>query len=138
MSKKESPLESAQTIKLRASENYFGKPDFFTHSGEQIEIPVTITKVVGVEQDWHGKNDRPDVVLAFKDQKKRLICNKTNQVQVARLHGDGVVAKVWIGKDIVMFWTETEPGSGRNGRPDKPIRNPSGGDPGGVRIRPKA
>lgn len=137
MSKEESPLEGAQTIKLRASENYFGKPDFFTHAGKQIEIPVTITKVVGVKQDWHGNNDRHDVVIAFKDQTKRLIVNKTNQVQIARLHGDGKVAEVWIGKEIVMFWTRSEPGSGKRGKPDKDIRNPSGGDPGGVRIRPK-
>lgn len=137
MSKKETALDGAQTMKLRASANYFGKPDFFTHSGEQIEIPVTITKVVGVNQDWHGKNDRPDVVLAFKDQTKRLICNKTNQVKIASIHGDGKVAEVWLNKEIVLYWTKTEPGSGRNGRPDKDIRNPSGGEPGGVRVKRK-
>ena len=132
MSKDEKALDAAQTIKLRASKNYFGKPDFFKNSGEQIEIPVTIAKVVAVKQDWHGKGDAYDVVLAFEGQEKRLITNKTNQVKIAKLHGDGKVAEVWIGKEIVMFWTKNEPGSG------KVIRNPSGGEPGGVRIKAKS
>lgn len=137
MSKEEKELDSAQTIKLRASKNYLGKPDFFTHEGKQIELTLKISKVVAVKQDWHGSSDAFDIVLAFEGVKKRLICNKTNQVTIAKLHGDGKVAEVWLGKTLTLFWTKTEPGSGKRGKPDKDIRNPQGGEPGGVRIKAK-
>jgi hypothetical protein len=138
MSKKEHDLANANTMKLRASANYLGKPDFFTHKDEPIEIQAEILKVSGVEQDWHPKNQKPDVVLTLKGQEKRLICNKTNQAKIASLHGDGLAHVVWIGKTITMFWTQTEPGSGKYGKPDKDIRNPSDPNtPGGVRIKGK-
>jgi hypothetical protein len=46
------------------------------------------------------------IILAFREEKKELVCNKTNANTIAKIHGDDT--DDWIGKPITLYATEVE------------------------------
>lgn len=130
MSKSETDVSHLEVCQLDPSENYIGKPEFLVE-GKLVQRTLEISEVLRVAQDWHRKDQKRDLVLAFKDRTKRLILRATNRQAIAAIYGAGVVKDLWVGKSITLFWTLTEPISGQK------IRNPSTGEPGGVRVKGK-
>jgi len=122
-------LSKVHSAKLKPAKYYIGKPEFLTDAGGLVEHQWTIQRVLGVEQDWHGDDDEPDLVIEFAEPKKnKWIVNKTNKLRIEAIYGQGLPQDLWIGKTLTLFFTETEPGT------RKKIRNPQGGH-GGVRVK---
>lgn len=133
MSKKEIDLSDVRTSRLIASKNYIGRPEFEV-GDELVERQWTMTSANLVTQDWHGPEDDGDVVIGFAETKKRLIANITNRRAIHALYGSGDFKDVWQGKTLTLVYSMVEISGSKRGRK---IRNPSGGEPGGVRVKGK-
>jgi hypothetical protein len=62
------------------------------------ELTLTITDVAE-----HPFDDGPKLVVSFREQRKTLVCNKTNSRTIATLHGDDCGG--WVGQKITLFST---------------------------------
>lgn len=50
-----------------------------------------------------GGKKKKSFLIAFAGKQKKLVCNKTNAVAIADIHGQE--AKAWIGKKITIYPT---------------------------------
>lgn len=124
MSQKEPPIDASDwhACQLDPSENFIGHAEFRLKDGTYRDIKVKISGVVKEKLPWQPKRDKPKTCVSFEGKTKRMTLNATRRKSIVALHGSMV--RGWIGKDITLYW-------------DKTVRNPSGGEPGGVRIRAK-
>ncbi len=71
------------------------------------DVTVTIESV-GIDDlpiQGSAKKKR-SFLIGFKGKTKKLVCNKTNAVSIADIHGQE--AKAWIGKQITIYPTTTK------------------------------
>ena len=115
-------LSDKVAAQLHLNPDFLAEGDFIGEDGKYREFAVVIAKVTRDQLQLPGRSAKSEkVVIAFKGEKKRLVCNKTNVAAIKSHHGKFV--KDWIGKTVtvrydpsVKFGCETV---------------------GGVRIRPK-
>jgi hypothetical protein len=74
---------------------------------EEGDRTLTITAARG-EVLGEGAKASNKIIISFREEKKELVCNKTNANPIAKIHGDDT--DDWIGKQITLYATEVEYG----------------------------
>jgi hypothetical protein len=74
---------------------------------EDDDRTLTITDA-RAEVMGEGIKAQNKIILSFKEERKELVCNKTNANTISKIHGDDT--DDWIGKQITLYATEVEYG----------------------------
>lgn len=66
---------------------------------------VTVT-IKSVEREEIGFDKERKLVLAFANTEKLMVCNKTNGIAIAKMHGEET--DNWVGKKIILCAKDVE------------------------------
>ena len=66
---------------------------------------VTVT-IKSVEREEIGFDKERKLVLAFANTEKLMVCNKTNGIAIAKMHGEET--DDWVGKKIILCAKDVE------------------------------
>lgn len=99
-------LSGKVAAQLYLNSDFLAEGDFIGDDGNYREYQLTIKAVTMDELQLPGRSEKSSkVVLAFKEAKKRLVCNKTNTVAIKRHYGKQV--SDWIGKTVTVKYDPT-------------------------------
>lgn len=74
--------------------------------GRDVTLTIDSVKIKQLQMKGGKTEDKP--VIAFKETKKSLVCNKTNADSIAEMYGTEATA--WIGKRVTFYPTKTQCG----------------------------
>ena len=78
---------------------------FIDESDLPKDVTVTVASVGLEELTRPGGEKEAKVVISFEGAKKKLICNKTNAIRIARMYGNNT--DDWLGQPITLYFDPT-------------------------------